>query len=200
MANFIRPFHFSDLVSLYQICLKTGDSGEDATKKYNNPNLLGHFYAAPYAVLEPELCFVLSFDGKPSGYILGTKDSQSFYSKAEKEWFPLLREEFPLPKSDDKSYDANIIRLIHKGHLPNSDMIDYPAHLHIDILPEGQGIGMGRKIMDTFLNKLRELKVPAVHLEVGKKNLNAISYYKHLGFHLIKEYEYSIALGMKLTD
>jgi len=198
MANIIREFHPSDLVSLYNICLKTGASGKDASMLYKNPYLLGHFYAAPYAIFEPELCFVLTVDGKPSGYILGTKDSVKYRERTENEWFPILREEFPFPDKADKSSDANIIRLIHKGFTIKEELKDFPAHLHIDLLPAAQGIGMGRKIIETFLNKLRELNVPAVHLEVGKRNENAIEYYKHIGFQIITEYEFSIAFGLKL--
>ena len=69
----IRPYRPSDLTSLYEICLKTGDSGKDATNIYNDPKLLGHFYSAPYAILEPELTFIITIDAKPSGYILGIK-------------------------------------------------------------------------------------------------------------------------------
>jgi hypothetical protein len=111
----IRPFHPSDLSSLYRICLQTGDSGKDATQTYKDPDLLGQFYAAPYAVLEPELCFVLTCSGRPCGYIIGTKDSQKFYERCEQDWFPVLRERYLMPADEDTSADAHIIRLIHQG-------------------------------------------------------------------------------------
>ena len=59
---------------------------------------------------------------------------------------------------------------------------------------------MGRKLIETFCNKLVELKVPALHLEVGKRNTNAIQFYEKTGFQIIKEYEWSIAFGMKLPE
>ncbi len=198
MSLVIRPYKKSDLPALYEICLKTGDSGKDATNLYKDSLLIGHFYAAPYAVFHPELTFILAENDKPIGYIIGTNDSQSFYQITEKEWFPPLRGKYPLPKESDSSLDARIIRLIHKGHVPKPELLSYPAHLHIDILPEGQGKGMGRKLIETFRNKLVELKVPALHLEVGKRNTNAIQFYEKTGFKVINEYEYSIAFGIKL--
>jgi ribosomal protein S18 acetylase RimI-like enzyme len=194
----IRPYHPSDLVSLYKICLLTADSGKDASGLYKDPDIVGHFYAAPYAVLEPDLCYVLVANDVPCGYIVGTRDSQEFYQRCEKEWFPPLRKRYSLPDEKDQTYDARIIRLIHSGHKPVDDLLDYPAHLHIDILPTGQGQGMGRKLMDVFINRLKELNVPALHLQVGKANPGAIKFYERIGFHLIKEYEFSIAFGMKL--
>jgi ribosomal protein S18 acetylase RimI-like enzyme len=192
----IRPYHPSDLYSLYKICRLTGNSGKDATDIYEAPELLGHFYAAPYAVLEPDVCFVVTNNGKPCGYMIGTKDSQKFYERCEKEWFPVLRRRYPL--LDDDSMDAKIIKRIHKGHIVKPELKDYPAHLHIDLLPETQGQGIGRKIMEVFVSRLKELNVPALHLEVGKANHGAIKFYEKIGFHKIHEYEYSIAFGMKL--
>lgn len=199
MSLIIRPYKESDFFSLYEICLKTGDSGKDATGLFKDPTLLGNFYSAPYAVIHPELTFILAENDIPLGYILGTSDSQFFYHESEKKWFPPLREKYSLPDENDTTPDARIIRLIHKGHVPRPELLSYPAHLHIDILPEGQGQGMGKKLMETFINKLIEMKVPALHLEVGKKNINAIKFYEKIGFQIIKEFEWSIAYGVKLN-
>ena len=196
----IRRYISSDIDSLYSICRRTGDSGNDATKIYNDPKLLGHFYAAPYAVLEPELTFIVTLDGIQSGYILGTKNSEEFRKRSESEWFANLRIKYPFPNKDDISADANIIKLIHKGYILKEELTDYPAHLHVDLLPSTQGKGIGKKIMHVFIGKLKELNIPALHLEVGKKNPEAIGFYKKMGFHQIVEYEHSIGFGMRLND
>jgi GNAT superfamily N-acetyltransferase len=94
--------------------------------------------------------------------------------------------------------DATIIRRIHLGNRPKSELSAYPAHLHIDLLPAVQGKGQGKALMNTFMDKLMELNVAGLHLEVGKKNPGAIEFYKRLGFALICEYEYSLAFGIKL--
>ena len=138
----IRPYHPSDLTSLYRICLKTGDSGKDATELYTDPDLLGHIYAAPYAVFEPELCFVSTRIDKPLGYILGTKDSTKFFERCEKDWFPLIRNQYQLPAEEDNSVEAIIIRKLHQKFQTEPGLEEYPAHLHVDILPEGQGFGL----------------------------------------------------------
>src|SRR5947208_16634148 len=81
----IRPYHPSDLVALYRVCLLTGDNGSDASQIYRDAELLGHIYVAPYVVLEPDLCFVLLHDGVPCGYVLGTRDSAAFRTRTEQE-------------------------------------------------------------------------------------------------------------------
>ena len=79
----IRTYHTTDLSSLYRICLLTGYNGADATSYLKDPDLVGHLFAAPYAVFEPDLCFILALDSAPCGYILGTRDSIIFYEQCE---------------------------------------------------------------------------------------------------------------------
>ena len=50
----IRAVRPSDLDDLYRICLATGAGGGDASALYRDPKLLGHVYAAPYAVFSPQ--------------------------------------------------------------------------------------------------------------------------------------------------
>ncbi|MDA3860661.1 MAG: GNAT family N-acetyltransferase, partial [Melioribacteraceae bacterium] len=169
-----------------------------ASTLLSDTDIIGHYYAAPYAVFEPEVCFVVTNNEKPVGYIIGTKDSQKFYERCEEEWFPVLRDRYTLKDEIDKSLDSRIIKRIHEGHKVKEELLNYPAHLHIDLLPETQGQGLGRKIMDLFIDNLKCLNVPALHLEVGKANTGAIKFYEKLGFHIIKEYEHSIAFGMNL--
>jgi ribosomal protein S18 acetylase RimI-like enzyme len=194
----IRKYHASDLTSLYRICLKTGDSGTDATHIYNDPDLLGHIYAAPYVVFEPNLCFVATSSDKPFGYILGTRDSNEFYDRCEKEWFPILRNQYNLLKDENKSKEAAIIKRLHQKFEVDPELDDYPAHLHIDLLPEAQGYGLGRKLIEIFIDKLQELKVKGLHLGVGKKNQNATKFYERVGFDLFKELENALIFTKNL--
>jgi ribosomal protein S18 acetylase RimI-like enzyme len=194
----IRPYHISDLTAIYKICLLTGNSGKDASGLFKDPDLLGHFYAAPYAFLNPEVCFVITNENRPCGYIIGTNNSEMFYKQCELVWFPILRSKYPAPNEDDTSIDARIIRRIHEGHKTKPELAAYPAHLHIDLLPETQGQGMGRKAMEVFMDKLKQQNVPALHLEVGKSNKGAMKFYEKMGFHVVKEYEHSVAYGMNL--
>jgi ribosomal protein S18 acetylase RimI-like enzyme len=194
----IRPYHPSDLSRLYDICVQTGDCGKDLTDEFTDPDLFGHFYAAPYAVLEPDLCFVLTSDGTPCGYVIGTRDSEEFSRRVEQEWFPALRERYPLPAPEVDTLAAYIIRAIHRGYQPPPEAVGYPAHLHIDLLPNVQGQGNGRRMMERFLCRLRELRVPAVHLGVAKKNARAVEFYKALRFDVINEFEWGYLMGQRL--
>jgi GNAT superfamily N-acetyltransferase len=193
MSFTIRPYHASDLYSLYRICLLTGESGKDASQLYQDPELLGHYYAAPYGIYEPETCFILTSNGTPCGYILAAPDTSAFWACMERDWLPALRRRYPLPGESDSSHDANMIRTLYRQRQYDQESLTffqaYPAHLHIDLLPYAQGQGWGRQMVQTLLAKLNGLGVPTVHLGVGAKNTGGIAFYEKTGFSLLQDHE-----------
>lgn len=194
----IRGYHPSDLYMLYRICLETGADGGDATGTIND-EILGHFFAAPYAVLEPDLCFILTRDGAPCGYVLGTADSVRFADRTDHEWFPPLRQKYPMPRRDERSREANMIRAIHAGYQPPAFADRYPAHLHIDLLPAGQSQRQGPRMIEMFLNALRDRGVTGIHLGVSRRNARALRFYPALGFDVIDESPSSVSFGLRLS-
>jgi ribosomal protein S18 acetylase RimI-like enzyme len=199
----IRQYQPEFLADLYRICLETGNSGGDASAEFTDSELLGAFYAAPYAMLEPDLVFVLQDEIGICGYILGTRDSQAYQAWMERSWLPAWRAKHPLTvqahvSPETLGYQERIVGLIHRGYLPYDCVLEYPAHLHIDLLLRAQGQGWGRQLMNTFLDRLRALEVPGVHLGVGKSNSGAIQFYERLGFERLEEEEYAWVMGLKL--
>lgn len=194
----IRPYQPQDLADLYRICLLTGDSGEDASGLYRDPDLLGHYYAAPYPAFEPNLTLILADGAGACGYMLGTSDSGAYGRWLESEWLPPLRQKYPLPPEDDTSRDARMIRLLHRGYQPPAFVEEYPAHLHIDLLPRAQGRGQGRALTEAFLQLLRERGVGGVHLGLGIRNQRALAFYERLGFTRLETLPLSYWYGMKL--
>jgi len=64
--------------------------------------------------------------------------------------------------------------------LPEVD--EYPAHLHIDLLPRLQGQGIGRSLIATLVEALQERGVPGLHLTMDAANTGAAAFYERLGF------------------
>ncbi len=184
MNNFkVRDYHPSDLIQHYKICLETGNSGKDATGTVD-PQLLGHYFLAPYCILEPASCFTLTLNDDPVGYIVGTADTKAFSRRCESTWFPALRLRYP-DITKPSNYSERMICAIHRGIDVPSFCDAYPAHLHIDNLPAGQGKGQGKRMMDSFLAAMWDRGVPGVHLGVGSKNQRAVDFYGRYGFHEI---------------
>ncbi|ULH15390.1 GNAT family N-acetyltransferase [Deinococcus sp. KNUC1210] len=198
----IRPYRPTDLLSLYDICLRTGASGEDGTHLYRDPLLLGHYYAAPYATLYPDTTFVVADDTRAVGYVLGVPDTAVFAARCEELWFPVLRGLYPLPDPADTSRDARMIRAIHRGvGIPDQPWLtQYPAHLHIDLLPGAQGGGYGRKLMQTLLAAMEARGVVGIHLGVGLTNTSAQGFYERLGFQVLERQPAALVYGLRLGE
>jgi ribosomal protein S18 acetylase RimI-like enzyme len=195
---FIRPYRPADLESLYDICLRTGASGEDASDMVEDPRLFGEIYAAPYGVLEPEHAFVLDDGtGAAVGYVLGALDTVAFEAKAEAEWWPPLRAAHP-DRAGGARLDDLLISLIHHRSVHDLDVVaEYPSHLHIDLLPEAQGQGWGRRLLDTLFDVLRRDGSPGVHWGVSTRNERAIGFYRHLGCEELRSDPVTLTFGVR---
>jgi len=74
-------------------------------------------------------------------------------------------------------------------------LTDYPAHLHIDLLPGIQGKGQGRILINTLFNELVQKGVSGLCLGVGSSNLGAIAFYRKMGFSVLEEHEWGFTMG-----
>ncbi|MEV5069161.1 GNAT family N-acetyltransferase [Microbacterium sp. LMI12-1-1.1] len=183
----IRPFRPGDEPALADICLKTADAGADATGILDDDDLWAEIFVLPYAVRHPEFAFVVETDdGRVVGYIVGAPDSAAFEEWFRTEWWPRHAERWPRPKGAQTAAESRqdgILRYAYSragGAQPFGD--EYPAHLHIDLLPETQGQGLGRRLIETLEAALREAGVPGLHLVASVENTGAIAFYPRVGF------------------
>ena len=183
----IRRYRDSDEAAVREICLRTGDNGQDATGKFKDPDLVSDIYAIPYPHFEPGLCFVAENreSGQVVGYIVGTSDSAAFVDWYLREWLPQVAPRHVKPPAAleglDSAEDWMAWRLHHPEIHPDLAAA-YPAHLHINLAPEAQGMGGGRALMENFLAAVLSRGVERVHLNVAPSNTGALAFYARLGF------------------
>ncbi|KOG33518.1 GNAT family N-acetyltransferase [Streptomyces resistomycificus] len=187
-APVLRPYRPADREAVEDICVRTAHAGRDSRPHYADPTVFPAIFAAPYVQLEPELAFVLDDGGGQAvGYVLGTADTARFVADYRAKWLPLVADRYPEPRTPHRTPDDEIVPLLHHPErMLVAEVAAYPAHLHIDLLPEWQGRGFGRGLMETFLHALHERGVPAVHLSMVTANLPARAFYDRLGFHEIE--------------
>jgi GNAT superfamily N-acetyltransferase len=179
----IRTARAEDRGALYDICLRTGDRGADASALHADPELLGHVYVGPYLALEPGFAYVVADpEGRVQGYCLGTADSAGFAARCEAQWWPDLRRRYPEPVSRPPA-DQELVELIHRPPVTDSAIVArFPGNLHIDLLPAIQGRGLGRALIDQLAASLVAAGCPGLHLGVARDNERAVSFYRRLGF------------------
>jgi ribosomal protein S18 acetylase RimI-like enzyme len=166
----IRNTTDKDIKDVEYICRMTAGPGSIADERIGN--IIAKTYATYYARTEQEVSFVLDDGGKAVGYILCAPDFKRFckgYRKTE------VKELF---KIDFKS--GFLAWFIPLAYLPFKNK--YPAHMHIDLLDGYRGGGNGTTMVNTLLEKLKEMKITGVMLIVDNDNTGAQRFYSRNGF------------------
>lgn len=200
----IRPVVPADAPALSRICLLTGDAGQSAEPLHRHGELPGLAWALPYVLLSSNTTrtwgFVLVDEAAApdddrstkviKGYILGTSDTRAYEGATEAEWWPSLRIRFPLGNFGDErtKADQENINLLHRGPDPALEvcLAVSPAHMHINLLPEVQRCGWGRKMIGYAVDHLRRQQIGAVWLGMDERNVGARIFYEKVGFRGIK--------------
>lgn len=129
------------------------------------------------------------------GYILGVPDNRQFLARYLSDYIPTLDPiQLPRPSMDAPAKwagDELPTALLQLLYSPDKALLhdnfpqlleQFPAHLHIDLLPEYQRQGYGRLLMDHFLARLRAANVKGVHLVMAEGNHDADAFYQRMGF------------------
>lgn len=179
----IRPYRESDREAVGDICVRTADAGGDSRHIYPDLELMPTIFAWPYTDMEPSLAFVADNGERAVGYVIGTADTPSFAARFEAEWLPKVSHRYPPVAEPTTPTEQMVWLLHHPERMVVPELADYPAHLHIDLLPEYQRSGHGRALMTAFLGALAFQGVPGVHLGMLTTNTSARAFYDRLGFH-----------------
>lgn len=189
-----------DTDAVDRICFLTLDNNDERFRE-----IAGLHWAIPYLRYELEHCFVaVNEDDEPVGYILSSPDANNFRKlfrrRMKKEIvraFRKKRKEFSLCLYLREYFESTR----YLDALPRNLEKEYPAHLHINILPGYQGQGLGVMLMDALKKHLIEIGCSGVHLGVGWENTGAIRFYEKTGFKLLKKRPFRVFYyGIKLKS
>jgi len=182
----IRAYDPKDKENVRMVCLRTGP--EDALREEGpHRTMILTTYCDYYVECETQNCFVIADDNDGAvGYIFSAEDYWRYYARFKKEY---------LPRITGSGLRAQCRSVI---WLPRLFIKKYPAHLHIDILPDYQRQGLGSQLMDTLTAHLRAKGIPGVMLGVGSKNEKGKNFYKKYGFGEVVRAPGCIVMGLEL--
>ncbi len=196
----IRQAQISDLPYIYDICIKTGFNGQDATDILTDKYIVGQYYAAPYLHYDIDTCFVITDRSIPKGYIVGTSYTENFNEWMNRTWLPEIREKYPKWLNPISDYEKFLIDTIHEDCYCLDFLNAYPSHLHIDLLPSVQRKGFGRQLMEEFIKSIKMKGSTGLYVIVDTANPEAIAFYKKVGFSDIRLETGAIYMGIKLFN
>lgn len=178
----IRPAQPQDEPALYRICLETANAGTDATALYSDPDYPGQRFVIPYVRFAPQFAFVLESKGNVMGYVVAAPDTDLFEATLQQQWWPALQDKYR-HRVAQAPFDSKVLESIHHPERAAQALTsNWPAHLHINLLPAAQKGGWGRRLIETELAALRQAGVTGVYLGVSLQNEQVCEFYQRLGF------------------
>ncbi|QKG20899.1 GNAT family N-acetyltransferase [Actinomadura verrucosospora] len=182
----IRPYTESDRTELLALFGRARADSPSAS-------LWGHeeseaaIYLTPYMDLEPESLFVAESGGRLVGCLTGCRDSARLPSE-EARTLEAIRTHRLMLRPRLAAFFArstgDLLWAAARGRPRAAAFEDprWPAHLHINLVPEARGTGAAENLMTAWFERLRSIGSPGCHLQTLCENTRALSFFRRMGF------------------
>ena len=194
----IRNYRWKDEAAIEDITYKTGFKGEDLTGRdfFDDRRLFFMLFIYYYTRYEPEHFFVAvdPSNDRVVGFICGATDTATQEKSFGRKMIPRIIARIFLCTTwrYPRTFKTLLNMMKGMGGLEDKATTaavrsEYPAHLHIDLLPEYQHKGLGTRLMSHFEEHLIRQGATGVHLQTTNHNHKAVPFYKGLGYAIIHE-------------
>jgi len=183
----IRPYRACDREAVRRVCFETGYMGEPIAWQWRDAESFADLFTSYYTDHEPESATVVEINGRVVGYLLGCRDTRHAGNPVAPLGRHIVKRGLLFrPGTAGVLWRSfrDIAGDAARRDLPPASDYDprWPAHLHIDFLPEARGRGLGRTMMTGWLEALRSDDVAGCHLGTWAENHGAISFFEAMGF------------------
>ncbi len=183
----IRPFNSADREAVRKISCETSFLGENR-RRFFDDDILADALTIYFTDYEPQSSFVAQADQKVIGYIIGAKDAKKMQ--------PIMASKI-IPQIIIKSWRKGLLYQPHNLNFFWSILISafkgefwmpplektYPAILHINIYRDFRAQNVGTRLMEAYLNYLKQNHIPGVYL--GTVSEQAKKFFVKSGFSLL---------------
>lgn len=183
----IRPYRPADRDAVRHICWVTGDMGEPVEWQWRDERSFADLFSGYYTDHEPESASVIDRHGRVVGYLLGCRDTARVPDPIRALVPQVVRRGLLLRPGTAgvlwRAVGDGLVGAV-RGQLPPEPVVDprWPAHLHVDLLPEARGNGSGARLVGGWLAQLRADGIAGCHLETMAENHAAIEFFARMGF------------------
>lgn len=193
----IRKFAPGDRQMVEEICYLTGFMGEPAARFWRHRQSFVEIWTSYYIDHEPESLYVATIEGAVVGYLTGCLNTLSAPTSEESFMQAITKHRLLFRPGTAGFLIRGILDGIRDKESAKGDLIDdrWPSHLHINLLPAARGTGLGRGLMERWLEHLRQAGSPGCHLGTMAENTRAVAFFEKMGFK--KHGEPSLLPGMR---
>ncbi len=191
METTIRHYQPADEKGVNELAADTAFFGEPVEAFLEDRTLFTDAFARYYTQHEASLAWVAENAHGLAGFLFGFKDTTS----QAKHWRRYILGGVLLKAISCKyrlgnktfSFAWGMLVGMLRGEEARVDLNVFPAHLQIDVRQGFRGEGVGRRLIEAYLDQLRQLHARGVHLETTSHNAAACHLYEKVGFGLLDE-------------
>jgi ribosomal protein S18 acetylase RimI-like enzyme len=155
----IRPYQYHDRAAVRTIYGTDEFARPQLMQKYPRMNLYLADSMSHYYDNEPNSTFVAEVEAQVVGALLGTLDTEKNEQLFRKHIRPLLVKRTLLGKYGWPGFILSILKThlaSPRNNAPRVDLGQYPAYLHIGLLPDRRRQGIGSALMSEFEGYLQQ--------------------------------------------
>ncbi len=185
----IRRYRPEDRAAVRRICFVTGYMGEPVEWLWRDEQSFADMFSGYYTDREPESAFVAVTDGEVLGYLLGCRQSTRAWNPAAVAGRHVIRRGIAFRPGTAATIwrsIGDVLGDVARRRVRIADYRfadpDYPAHLHINLLPAARGSGAGGRLVRAWLDDLRADEALGCFLQTTAENTNAIAFFEAMGF------------------
>lgn len=200
-AEFVtRPYQPADRQAVRAIYGMDEFARPHLQRKYPR---MGEYFAdslSYYTDYEPESVFVAEARGEVVGALLGAVDTARCERIYRRHIRPLLIRRCLSGCYGWPVWVLPILRTEWASRqiaCPKIDEKQYPAHLHIGVLPQWRRQGIGTALMSCYARYLRQRNVAGFHLYVSSFHPLGVAFYRKLGLEALGQFEWKLHNGFE---
>jgi ribosomal protein S18 acetylase RimI-like enzyme len=185
----VRPYTRADRAAVFRIAADTAFFGEPVESFLEDRDLFCDLFYRYYTDLEPEHAWVAYTDEQVVGFLLGCVNTTIQRQRWVRKILPdaiwrVIRGKYRLGARTWR-YAWGMARGALYGEFLHVNMRQYPAHLHVNVAATWRRHGLGGRLIEAYLNQLRQLGLPGVYLDTTDLNAAACRLYEKMGFQVV---------------
>ena len=186
-AVLIRPYEPRDRSAVRQICCDTADRGSSVEHFFRDREVFADVLMNYYTDHEPKALWVAEHAGQVIGYLAGCLDSRRYgwvmtWHVVPHTMMKAARRGTLLSRDSLKLCWAGFQTWWRGGWLKQAPLNRYPTHLHINLQGSFRGQGIGRRLIQQFLEQACASGRQGIHVSVRADNPPSCRFFEQMGF------------------
>ncbi len=189
----IRPYETRDRTAIRHICCETADRGNVVEAICDDRALVADLMTRYFTDHEPQSVWVAEGDGRIVGYLTGTVHPRRY--DGWHDWW-LVPTSVLAAVCRGVLFRRQTWRLLRatwltwrRGGFPRHVSTQaYPAHLHVNVVEGFRGQGLGRRLVERFIEQARAAGRDGIHVILREDNQPACGLFERLGFEALGRY------------